>query len=403
MDIVYKHEKSLFTIVLIISLIVWIAILVLTVGLLLVYLLLGFIGYLFVQSAFITYLRGSGVKISNQQHPELYAQFKDCCRVLGIEKEPDLYILNADGFLNALATRFLRKRYVVLFSSIVDALEKRSAGVRFYIGHELGHIARGHLTQGTLLFPGSILPIIGPAYSRAKEYTCDLYGLKCCLNTEDAAIAMSVLARGPDHWSKLNLNDFAAQSSETGGFWMSFHELVGDYPWLCKRMQHLIATGAGSDTQFPRRSFFAWIFALFVPRLGIGGSGGAFGLLIVIAIIGILAAVALPAYNDYQIRALTTPAVALGQQIADRATDYIDQNRALPESLEDIGVPEDIASDVVKAVAITDDGFVLYLQGHQSLQGETIIFRPYIDADDSIAWRCDEGSLEVKYLPPECR
>ena len=42
---------------------------------------------------------------------------------------------------------------------------------------------------------------------------------------------------------------------------MSFHELVGGYPWLTKRFARVMDTKAAA----PRRNGFAYLLALFVP------------------------------------------------------------------------------------------------------------------------------------------
>ena len=258
MDLVYKNEKKLFSIILVFSIIFWLLLVVGTAGMILIWLLIGFLIYLFAQSALISHLKGNGVRVTEQQMPALYKQFNECCDTLEMDKKPELFILNSDGFLNALATRFLKKHYVVLYSGIVDALKKYPDGINFYIGHELGHIKRGHLNLSTLMFPGSILPIVGSAYSRAQEYSSDLHGLKCCKKPKDAVFAMAVLAMGADQWNKLNIRAYADQSEETGSFWMSFHELTADYPWLSKRMQYLLNKASDQETEFPRRSPFAW-------------------------------------------------------------------------------------------------------------------------------------------------
>ena len=45
------------------------------------------------------------------------------------------------------------------------------------------------------------LPLIGAAYSRAREYTCDLHGLACCPNPEHAARAIAAISAGGKRWA----------------------------------------------------------------------------------------------------------------------------------------------------------------------------------------------------------
>jgi hypothetical protein len=59
MDLVYKNEKWLFTLMLVLSLLVWALLLIGTVGTLLIYLLFGFLFYCFAQSALISYIKGT--------------------------------------------------------------------------------------------------------------------------------------------------------------------------------------------------------------------------------------------------------------------------------------------------------------------------------------------------------
>ncbi|MFQ6023714.1 MAG: M48 family metallopeptidase [Acidiferrobacterales bacterium] len=296
MDLVYSKEKPLFVVSLIISLIFWLAVIIGTFGAALVYVLFFFIFYLFVQSAFISYLKGTAVKITEEQFPDLYQRVQACCNKIDLNHVPDAYLLHADGVFNALAARFLGRNFIALYSDVVDALESHPGAVNFYIGHELGHIHRKHLVWAPILFPAGILPLLGAAYSRAREYTCDRYGLACCEKSEDAAIGLGALAAGGRRWRSLNKEKYASQSTATKGFWMSFHELIGDYPWLVKRMAMLNTLPQKQPPRLPGRHPLAWVLALFVPRAGTGGAGAA---IVLVAIIGILAAIAIPAYQDY--------------------------------------------------------------------------------------------------------
>lgn len=403
MNLIYKNEKLLYRLILIVSLLFWGVVILGTFGGILIYLLFLFLIYLFVQSAFIAYIKGTGAKVSEQQFPELYEQYKKCCEKLDINIEPEFYIINSDGILNALATRFLRQHYVVLYSNVIDAFKKHPDSINFYIGHELGHIKRKHLHWMTLIWPGTLLPLYGAAYFRAREYTCDLHGLYCCKQPKDAAFGIAVLATGAGHWSKLNIKDYLRQSDETGGFWMSFHEFTGDYPWLCKRMKHIVDASQGKKSNFPRRSFFAGFFALFIPRFGVGGASGLVSLMIVIAIIGILSAVAIPAYQDYKIRAKVLGSEMIRDQLIKNATPYIMEYGELPYNLQIINLPQDLSNDVIKSVEVTDQGFVLYTTGAPQVEDQTIIYQPYMDANNNLQWRCDLGTLAQRYLPIACR
>jgi hypothetical protein len=164
----------------------------------------------------------------------------------------------------------------------------------FYIGHELGHVRMKHLTGKLWRAPALWLPLLGAAYSRAKESTCDRHGRACCESPEAAARAMVALAAGAQRWRMVALAAYEAQATLARGFWMSYHELTSGYPWLTKRVARILHP----DVEPPRRNGFAYVFALFTPYVGRGS--GAVGILVALAVIGVAAAVGIPAYKDYE-------------------------------------------------------------------------------------------------------
>ena len=236
-----------------------------------------------------------------------------------MERVPDAYLLHGDGIFNAFATRFLGRNFIVLYADVVDALEPHPGAINFYIGHELGHVHRKHLLWGPVLFPAGILPILGAAYSRAREYTCDRYGLACCDDPQDATRGVAALAAGGKRWRTLDLTHYADQAQASGGFWMSFHELTADYPWLVKRMAQIMSGSGQRVGRIPRRSVFAWLFALFVPRIGLARAGGGLvSMMVVIMVVGIVAAVAIPAYQDFLGRAKAAESMQFEKQFPNR-------------------------------------------------------------------------------------
>ena len=401
MDLVYKNEKPLFITAATISAIFWIALTVGTFGILLIYLLLGYIFFLFAHSAFISHLKGSGVKISEEQYPDLYEKLVRGCEKVGLNEIPEAYLLRTD-FFNALATRFLGRHFVVLFTDVVDALESQPGAIDFYIGHELGHIHRKHLTWRTFIMPASVLPVIGTALRRAEEYTCDRYGVACCQSEDDITAAMAAIAAGDSRWKSINVDSYLKQIAYTNGFWMSFNELISDYPWLTKRMATAMAFRKGEKIKHPRRHIFAWFLSFFIPRFG---TGGAASLLVTVAIVGILAAVAIPAYKDYVERARIESAYSSALIVQDKVTDYVVNNNQWPESMQSLGYEsnelDDKANDfqiniynngVIGAkVGVTDTG-----------EEEYIVLEPEV-VEGSLSWECYGENVTVKHLPSPCR
>jgi Zn-dependent protease with chaperone function/Tfp pilus assembly major pilin PilA len=401
MDLVYKNEKKLFTIMLVLSVVAWIAVVVGTLGLALVYALIFFLVYCFAQSALISYIKGTGVMITQAQFPDLKRQVTACCDKLGLDQEPEAYLMQMGGSFNAFATRFLGRDFLVLYSDIVDAVADNPDALNFYIGHEIGHIKRKHLTWSTVLLPASVLPLLGAAYSRAREYTCDRHGLAACDNPVNAQFGLAALAAGGKRWRTMSKTAYIAQAQQSNGFWMSFHELVGDYPWLVKRMGAVKALAAGQEAAPPARHPLAALLALFVPRFGIGGGGG---LIVMIAIVGVLAAVAVPAYQAYVQKAQVADAYLTGKRATAAVETYFYENNAVPASLELVGVPSRPGAGAVEQVRLNPrDGVVEVMTRVRSTNGQgLLVFTPTLDEQKRIVWSCRADAIMPAAAPSSC-
>ncbi len=392
-ELVYPRERTLGMITLVLGLLVWIALIVGTVGMALIGLLLGFIMYLFLQSTLISYIKGNGVELSSAQFPDLHTQFVSCCDRLQMEKRPEAFVLNGNGGLNAFATKFLGTQYVVLMSDVVDAMSKHTDGVRFYLGHELGHLRMKHLNIGHLIrMPVLWLPLLGAAYSRARENTCDRHGLACSSSPEGAARALAALSAGSERWQDLDLGAYLKQAKHSSGFWMSFHELCSGYPWLTKRAARVM----NPDAPMPKRNPFAYLLAIFIPYAG--RLGGGFALITMIYIFGVLAAIAIPAYKDYTIRAKLDLTVTETQSTRDALSNYYINNQEIPESLE----AANMASQLADGSELTLDPSNMELTANTA-QG-ALIFIPNVDEHGNIFWICTNGEgISEKQLPPSCK
>ena len=401
MELVYKNEKALFGIMLAVSLVVWAGLLAATMGMALVYVLLFFITYCFAQSALVSWLKGTGVRITAEQFPDLRERIDACCRRLGLEQAPEAYLLQMGGSLNAFATRFLGNNFIVLYSDVVDALEDRPDAINFYIGHEIGHLKCQHLRWSALLAPASIVPLLGAAYARAREYTCDRHGFHACDDLDSAQAGLSALAAGGKRWRQLSTAGYAAQAQQSSGFWMSFHELVGDYPWLVKRMAVVRGLAGGNEVEQPGRHGLAYLLALFVPRLGVGGAGS---LLAVLALVGVLAAVAVPAYQDYTTRARMTQVVGVGKEATAAVERYFYAHGSAPATLEQAGYAMADPNHVVQNITVdVANGAVHVFPADLNYRGKAIAFTPSLDENKRVAWRCGSDGIPARLLPPDCR
>ena len=391
-DLVYPRERVLGVLTLLIGLLVWLLLVVGTFGGALLALLLGFIVYLFVQSTLIAHIKGNGVALSEAQFPDLHAHFVACCEQLQMKERPQAYVMNGNGGLNAFATKFLRTQYVVLLSDVVDAMRHHPDGVRFYVGHELGHLRMKHLSWHFLRWPVLWLPLVGAAYSRARESTCDRHGAACSSSPDNAARAIAALAAGGRRWQQLDVKAYLEQVKRTSGFWMSFHELTSAYPWLTKRVWRVVDRNAPP----PSRHKLAYVLAAFIPYAG--RLGGGFGFLILVYVVAVLAAIALPAYQDYTARAQLALVVTQTQGARDALAAFYLRHERVPESLKEAGIPQYLPGG--GELSLDSDQMVLTATTPRG----SLVFTPSESDHGRIEWSCGAGEgLRASQLPPMCQ
>ncbi len=127
-------------------------------------------------------------------------------------------------------------------------------------------------------------------------------------------------------------------------------------------------------------------------------------LMIVIAIVGILSAVALPAYQDYTIRAQMAEALVALAEAKNTVTEYYMTNGALPANAAEAGLRGNINSPVVKSVTWNANSITLAINdiGGDTEEDQTLLLSPTVN-DGIVEWRCRPGTVAAKYLPANCR
>ena len=137
--------------------------------------------------------------------------------------------------------------------------------------------------------------------------------------------------------------------------------------------------------------------------------------MIVVAIIGILAAVALPAYQDYVARARITEGLGL----AAAAKTTVAENAVSGIEKLSSGWNEPAGTDSVKSVEIDDDTGAITITYTDKAQGVVLTLTPFAGTgeDDApvplvggtvpsaeITWACTVGDEEhTRYVPANCR
>jgi type IV pilus assembly protein PilA len=152
-------------------------------------------------------------------------------------------------------------------------------------------------------------------------------------------------------------------------------------------------------------------------------------LMIVIAIIGILAAVALPAYQDYTIRAKMSEVVLAASSCRTTISEVSQTGFSAAPAANGFGCGEGGTaaapiSQYVQTIATTAVGVIsVTVRGidQATVDGKIVQLRPFVNADGTTpatansfikgtaqpirAWKCgpSAANLEVKYLPATCR
>jgi len=127
-------------------------------------------------------------------------------------------------------------------------------------------------------------------------------------------------------------------------------------------------------------------------------------LMIVVAIIGILAAVALPAYQDYTVRGRVSELVILASSMKATVTENIANNSGDIGEGACNGVTNlAVATDNTLSSVCTDATGVIAVTGTPKAKDVVITLTPAANADGTIQWTCTSPTALHKYVPAECR
>ena len=132
-------------------------------------------------------------------------------------------------------------------------------------------------------------------------------------------------------------------------------------------------------------------------------------LMIVVAIIGILAAIAIPAYQDYTIRAQVSEGLNLSAGAKAAVSEYFMDRGVMPDGNNEAGLETagNIVGKYVASVTVGSmDGIITVAYGndaHATIDGDSILMTANTAAAGSVQWTCSSGSIADKHLPAACR
>ena len=131
-------------------------------------------------------------------------------------------------------------------------------------------------------------------------------------------------------------------------------------------------------------------------------------LMIVVAIIAILAAIAIPAYQDYLIRSQVSEGAVLADGAKTAVGEYYSNRGVFPPANSSAGLAaaSSIAGQYVSKVAMVGGVITAYYGGAKANKvltaATTLVMSPVTHAG-SVEWHCSGGSVPSKYLPTSCR
>jgi type IV pilus assembly protein PilA len=152
-------------------------------------------------------------------------------------------------------------------------------------------------------------------------------------------------------------------------------------------------------------------------------------LMIVVAIIGILAAIAIPAYQDYTIRSQVTEGLNLASSVKAAVAESFADKGVWPADLTALGITNEPSGKYVQYIRV-EDGTINITYGIDAnadkLADEVLSLKPMVSTNDDVIWVCGDATApstaseatsgpsgdsqttfgandKGKYLPSNCR
>lgn len=187
--------------------------------------------------------RGSAVRLSREQFPEIHSVKEDFARRLELSRGPELYLMSGNGTLNAFAASTFGYDFVVIHSELFsNTYEKNREALAFIVGHELGHLHLGHTRLWYQLSTAYVdrVPLLGGFLSRAREFSCDRHGAFLAPRGEEGLV---LLAAGRYVYKEVDVEELLEQARSFRGFWPTVAQLPQSHPFTVRRLKTLHDAG----------------------------------------------------------------------------------------------------------------------------------------------------------------
>ncbi|MFA6038008.1 MAG: pilin [Legionellales bacterium] len=129
-------------------------------------------------------------------------------------------------------------------------------------------------------------------------------------------------------------------------------------------------------------------------------------LMIIVAIIAILAAIAIPAYNDFTTRSKVSEGMSLASTAQLAIVEYFVLTGTWPENNQDAGLAEPamISGEYVESVTVLENQVLVLFKSNAGtgLSGHTIMMQAN-NTQGSMTWVCSSEDIDGNFLPQNCR
>jgi type IV pilus assembly protein PilA len=127
-------------------------------------------------------------------------------------------------------------------------------------------------------------------------------------------------------------------------------------------------------------------------------------LMIVVAIVGILAAIAIPAYQDYTVRARVSEGLSLASAAKTAVADTAQSLGGLANvTAANSGYPAPFTPTQNVQNIVVAAGGVITVTMTALAQGVVLTITPLEEENGTITWRCTSAVANARFVPPICR
>lgn len=138
--------------------------------------------------------------------------------------------------------------------------------------------------------------------------------------------------------------------------------------------------------------------------MSVGGIIAVVFLVLLIPVGGILAAIAIPAYQDYTVKAKVNQAIAETVNIQFAITAHAEETGYWPNTLQQTGIDQQLINNENYQIQLAGEGaYQIIFKQPKRIIDNRLNFIPQLESSGEYQWRCSSRDLKDTYLPQKCR